>query len=358
MVRVLYVDNEPSYRGGQQVLLDLMEGMLERGRRLWLAAPPGAPLSKKAAEAGIATLDLPQRHEISPAGLIRISRLVRACRCDLVYCNTPRGLLAAGLAARWANRLVVAGRRSVYPLRSALSALKYNRLADCTVVVSDAVRRQLVKDGVEGSRIERIYDGVDVGRIDAQPKGALQWSGNSPVVAVVAALTSEKGHATLFEAASLLQAQGIQARWLLIGDGPLRTSLEDLVRQSGLGSLVRFTGFRNDSLALLKCADLLCLPSFSEGLSSAILEAMACRLPVAASRVGGVPELIVDGTTGMLVEPGNAAELASRLNRLLTDASLRNRMGEAGRLRVEQHFTCHQMVQQTESVYSRLLADR
>ena len=175
------------------------------------------------------------------------------------------------------------------------------------------------------------------------------------MVGIVAHLSSEKGHGTLLRAIAELKDSCPETLLLIVGDGELRAELEDAVKDLGISDLVEFLGFRSDVEGLIKQCDIFCLPSLSEGLSSAILAAMAARLPVIATSVGGIPELVQDNVTGKLVNPNQPQELAVALEALLKDPVLRTRMGKSGRQRVESHFTLKQKLDATERAYEKLL---
>jgi glycosyltransferase involved in cell wall biosynthesis len=145
------------------------------------------------------------------------------------------------------------------------------------------------------------------------------------------------------------------AKFLFVGDGALRPQIEDQVRRLGVDRQVVFTGYRDDVARLLKIIDVVALPSRWEGLSLVLLEAMACRKPIVATRVTGNVDVVVDGVTGFLVPSGAPQALAGKIIRLLQDAPLRDELGWRGRERVEQEFSLARMVAQIRSVYQDLL---
>ncbi len=356
-LRLLYLDTETVWRGGQEQLSTLMTGMQSRGHRVVLAAPPNAPLAEFATEAGIDVLPYTQRSELSPRSYGILRRVLAHEPFDVIHSNTPRCILAAGLAARAASRrpLRVASRRVIFPLRGRFSALKYNRLLDAVIAVCESIRTVLLEAGLRPELVRTVHEGVDLARIDAIAPAADLPAGREPVVGALGALTAEKGHQTLLAAWSRIVQRFPNALLVLIGEGPCRPSLEAYCRSHGLESSVCFTGFRSDSIALLKSLDLFCIPSLSEGLSSALLEAMGCGLPVVATAIGGNVELVVDGETGSLAPSGDDRELAAALDRLLLDVPMRQSMGRKGRERIERQFTVERKVAQTEGIYLELL---
>lgn len=360
--RILYVDNEVVWRGGQEQLFGLMCGMARRGHSVNLAAPADSPLAERAKSAGIEVLPFRQRSELSLTAIVKFFQLVRECRCDIVHFNTPTSVVAGSLAARLSSvPVIVCSRRVNFPLRSGLSVIKYNRLIDRMLTVSNSIRETLLQAGVKEQLVQVVYEGVDLKWIDSLPLPESESWGPGPVIGTVAHLSHEKGHDTLLEALAILKKRigplaAFQA--VIVGEGERRGFLERLVRKLDLEDLVHFTGFRTNAEALMKGFDVFCLPSLSEGLSSAILAAMACRLPVVSTRVGGIPELVIDGETGFLVPPSDHVALAEALARLIADPALRLACGTAGRKRIESLFTVEKKLGATEWAYSKLLEEK
>ncbi|HVO30860.1 MAG TPA: glycosyltransferase [bacterium] len=241
------------------------------------------------------------------------------------------------------------------------------RLAHRVIANSTAVRDHLVARGVPGERIEVICNGVDLARFDRVPRrpgvrAELGLSEAGPVVAVVSRLVPVKGPEYFVEAAALVARTHPAAQFLVVGgsadpadDGYARALYERAARL-GLGRRIAFTGFRDDIPELLQHVDISVLPSLSEGMPNSVLEAMAARLPVVATRVGGSIEAVVDGVTGCLVPPRDAGALASAIGHLLDRPDLARAWGAEGRRRAEARFSLRAMVQKTEHLYTELLA--
>ncbi|UCF39186.1 MAG: glycosyltransferase [Acidobacteriota bacterium] len=355
-LRILYVDTETVWRGGQEQLFGLMEGLKRRGHDIWLASPEGSPLSEKACRVGVSTVPFRQRSEVSPLAIIRLLQIVRKQNFDLLHLNTPRSVIAGGLVGKLKYvKGVLNSRRVNFPLRTRFSRLKYNWLIDRILTVSSSIQETLVHAGVRPELVETIYEGVSLSWIDGLERPVIEPRASGQVVGIVAHLSGEKGHKDLLHAASILYPRFPNVEYWLVGDGPLRPELERLANNLGLQNSVRFLGFRNDSEALMKHFDIFCLPSLSEGLSSAILAAMASHLPVVSTEVGGIPELVIEEKTGYLVKPADSQDLAHALGRLLGDRELQIQFGKAGRNRIAQHFTVVRKLDATEASYSRLL---
>jgi glycosyltransferase involved in cell wall biosynthesis len=216
---------------------------------------------------------------------------------------------------------------------------------DLVICVSEEVRAYYERElGVPARKIRVIPNAIDLGPFAAPPpEGRLREEvGAEPgefLFVCAARLHPQKGHPVLFEAVARLVEEGRRGfKVLLAGDGSLRGDLEAKVASLGLASRVRFLGLRHDMPSVLLQADAFVLPSLYEGLPLAVLEAMAARLPVVATRVGGNSEAVEDGKTGLLVPPADAPALAEAMARLLGDRAAARAMGEAGRLRVEARY--------------------
>src|SRR5260221_7747933 len=245
-------------------------------------------------------------------------------------------------------------------------------LADRILVNAEAVRRWLLDEGFPAGRIGGIPNGIDVARF-AAPRGAgikRRWiglPGSGPVVAVVGRLHGMKGVEYFLQAAAIVSRRFPEARFLIVGDrlavrdGVVvsepsdRAELLALADSLGLVGRLVFTGFRLDIPELLAEIDLSVLPSLSEGLSNVLLESMAAGVPVVATRVGGTPEALEDGLSGLLVPPRDATALAAAISRLLGDPALALRLGQGGRRRIARSFSIESMARETERVYCDLL---
>jgi glycosyltransferase involved in cell wall biosynthesis len=292
---------------------------------------------------------------IRPAMVLRLARLFRRWQIDVVHTHNTKPLIYAAPAARLAGvrRLIHTrhGQRlgKMMPGDEGFSLRLAFRLASCQadrlVCVSRDSTRLAVEEGIKAGRLTTIWNGIDTARFAYVGPRA-----GGPVV-MVGRLSPEKDVATLIRAAALA-TQGCPGFSVEIaGDGPCLTDVKQLSRDLGLGERVRFLGEVRDIPALLACASLFVLPSLTEGISLTLLEAMARGLPVVATRVGGNPEVVVDGETGLLVEAGNPSDLADAMVRLLRAPEECHRMGLAGRDRVERHFNVRRMVAEYEALY-------
>jgi glycosyltransferase involved in cell wall biosynthesis len=370
-MRSLHIDTEPTWRGGEQQLFYTVEGLRARGLPAAVLAQPGSPLLERALAAGFDAQAFRIHGEADLAAAWRLSRLLRDRHFDILHCHTPHahsiGVLARWLTpAEWRPKLVVT-RRVDFSIRRVgdllgLSPLKYNR-ADCIIAVSQAVRDVLVRDGVDASRIALVREGIDVERIERAPdragelRASLGIRDGERIVANVAALTAHKGQRYLVEAVPRIRSAHPGARIVIFGEGELHAELEKQARTLALGDGLVFAGFRppDEIPSILKAADVFVLPSVEEGLGTSLFDAMAAGTPIVATRAGGIPEIVRDGETGLLVPPRDSAALANAIIRLLGDAVLAQRLAAAAGRYVRAEGTKERMVEETIRVYESLL---
>jgi glycosyltransferase involved in cell wall biosynthesis len=309
------------------------------------------------------------RYPLRTSGqLVRLVRLLRGFRPQILHAQLFWAYVIGALAGRvagvpWiiASRLGLSRFRESLPASWIAAERAASRRTDLIVANSEAVREDVVRtEGIPREKITVVYNGVETARFVVEPPAGLReelaLSDAGPVVAVVANLIHYKGHEVFLEAWAAVLDSHPRATALLIGDGPMRPVLEARAATRGYGESVRFLGRRQDVPQLLALADLLVHPSLEEGFCNAILEAMAASRPVVATNVGGNPEAVVYGTTGLLVPPGDAGGLATAMLRVLGDPAWACELGAAGRRRVEERFDMTRMVRAFESVYRRFPA--
>jgi glycosyltransferase involved in cell wall biosynthesis len=257
----------------------------------------------------------------------------------------------------------VLSRRVQFPVRRSLgSRLLYALPIERIAAISQAVQDALVRSGVDPGLIRIVPSGIDLaslsGPFDRSSARRRLGAGDQDVVALnVSAMAPGKGQNDLLHATALSIRRVPSLRVWIAGEGPLEEELRAEQRALGLEESVKFLGFRTDVFELLRAADFFCLPSLSEGLGTSILEAMAAGLPVVATRTGGVPEIVEEERTGILVPPSDPAALSDAMVRVASRADLRASMGALGRERAER-FSADRTAQLTCEVYRSALAAR
>ena len=299
-----------------------------------------------------------------PAALYRLYRIIRAFRPDIVHTHLQAPNLYGRLMALAAGvPVVVASEHNVYASKAPRHVWIERLLARRTaalVAVSEQVRRFLgAQLRVEPSAIRLVRNGVATPHPSpdgiASLRKRLALPPDQLVLGTVASLTSKKGHAFLFKAVAVLGDRGLRCTLVLAGDGPERASLEALAAALGIADRVHFLGDHADIADLLELIDVFVLPSITEGLPLALLEAMAAGRAVVATGVGGVPEAITSGVNGLLVPAQEVPPLADALYALLIDSRLRREFGAQARATVEAHFTAEQHLHGLETLYLSLL---
>jgi glycosyltransferase involved in cell wall biosynthesis len=236
-------------------------------------------------------------------------------------------------------------------------------LRDMTVAISEEVHEaERERARVSGDRITLIQNGIPVKTLSEPNQAQLdavreEWDilPHMPVVGTLARFHQQKGLPYLLESAAQVRQECPELKLLLVGDGGLRSSLEEQARDLGLSGCAILPGIRHDVPEILALVDVFVLPSLWEGLPIALLEAMAASLPVVATAVGGVPEVVVDGVTGLLVPPRDPEALSKAILTLLKDRDLQHSMGQAGRERVTRCFSVERMVKETEVLYESMM---
>jgi L-malate glycosyltransferase len=360
MLSFLFLDSEHVWRGGQDQLFTLLDGLQQRGHRVHLVCHPGSLLGERSRKIGIAVYPMAIRSDAGLISLFRLIGLQRRIRPDIVVFNTPRPIFVGNLASRFSSAKVrIIFRRVNFPIRDGLwTRLKYTWGIDAIIAISESIGLQLVSGGVPRRLIRIVYEGLDLAHFPKRTSPKTLVPGEPVTVGTVAHLSPEKGIRYLVEAAREIPGVHSRMRFVLVGDGECRQDLEKRVRGAGLEHCFDFCGFQHDTVRHLQRFDIFVLPSLSEGLSSAILAAMAMSLPVVATEVGGIPELVRPELTGLLVASANAEALAAAIQRLAADPDERFRMGQQGRARVEQYFTLERKIVETENLCLELVSGK
>jgi glycosyltransferase involved in cell wall biosynthesis len=311
------------------------------------------------------------RSEFDPGAITGLARLISRARPDLLHYHTSHaitlGTLSGLIAAPFVGRIpAVLTRRVSFSLRrNPLARLKYTYRIDHVIAVADGVRWVLIAEGLSPSRVSVIHSGIEMSRFSSLAETAgiafrrqLDLPQDGRLVGSVGALVGHKGHRHLLDAMALLTRRRPQLRLAIVGDGPLRPDLEEQARQCGLEGRVHFAGFREDIADLLPAFDVFVLPSISgEGSPAVVKEAMACGVPIVASELDGVCEVVDEGREALLVPPGDPERLGEAIESLLVDGPLRERLTQRAKERVRD-FSADRMVERTEEVYARVLEGR
>jgi glycosyltransferase involved in cell wall biosynthesis len=371
--RLLYVANAFSVGGVETLALELFR-RLHPGRfhvEALLLKEPGT-LAGELSAAGIATRSRILRGTYDPLGPVRLVGALAGRRFDLLLVEPGRNaLLLAAVARRLVRARAVASwvhatGKWGKPSQFNETERRFLRRLDAVVAISETQRDHLVRDeGLDPANLVVIHNGVDTERFRPRPerraeaRAALGLETGDFAVGIVASLTPEKGHALLVEAAARLHMGGLPIRLLIAGEGPERAGIEAAIGAAGLSECATLLGLRRDlERDLYPALDLLALVSrpVRETLPISLMEGMACEVPIVATRVGSVTDLVEDGETGFLVAPGDPAALAGSIHALYLHPLRREAYGRAGRERILERFSIDRMVAEYASLFERLLA--
>lgn len=337
-----------------------MLGLRARGHKAVLVAHPEGELFRRASE-GPDLFPLAPVNEIDLATAWKLSKILRRWQPEIVHAHDPHAVTMAALGLSFRapdpRPKLIASRRVDFHLQShTFSQWKY-RQVDGFIAASRAIKDVLAQDGIPSGRIDVVHDGIDVEKIQNRPPidvHAEYWLPHGvPVIVNVGALVGHKGQRYLIEAMSLVLREVPDAHLIIFGEGELRPALERQVKHLSLAKRVLLPGFREDVLSLMKAADLFVMSSVTEGLGSAVLDAMAMGLAIVGTTAGGIPEAVVPNVTGELVEPSDPKSLAAAIVKLLKDPALRRAYGEAGRQHVAANFGVDRLVEGTLQSYRR-----
>jgi glycosyltransferase involved in cell wall biosynthesis len=360
--RILHSESSMGW-GGQEVrVFAELEWMRAHGHWVALAAHPASAIAKHAREAGVTLYALRTHKALLPFEVVRLAAWLIANRVDVVNTHSSNDGWLCGLAARLALRPILIRSRHIevdYPNRL-WSGLAFRTLPHQVITTSQRIADRLVAElGVKRERIECIATGVDLARFNPATAGTLREELNLghdvALVGMISVLRSWKGHATLLEAAKKLLADGNRKiHFVIAGEGTMRVVLPDQIAQAGLSNHVTLLGHRADVPNILASLDVLVLPSYAhEGIPQIILQAQAMARPVAATRVGGIPEVVEDGVTGLLIEPRDSDALSAKIASVLDDSALADRLRKAGRAQIEAKYSLDAMGKKLLALYGQ-----
>ena len=303
-------------------------------------------------------------HLLTGKGIMRLKKILKEYNIRLIYCADNLSKLIGGIAGKMAEIKVVAHCHDDFKEDSLGKIMRifYLLLLDKILTVSDKVRRFFTVKGEISPKAITVYNGINADyynpqSIDNGIRGELGLDSKTFVIGSIGVLEKDKGQKYLFEAISLLKSKGIyDIVCLICGVGPEEAYLKGIVEKTGLASEVLFLGFRNDIPRILKILDVLVITSLTiESFSMVAAEAMAMRVPVIATNIGGLPEVIEDRKTGILVPQGDTNALLNALEYLIKNSDMRKEMGEEGRKRVLKYFTIKENVRRTEEIFLHLI---
>lgn len=360
-MKLIHTESSCGWGGQELRVLAESAGMAARGHEVLIAAPAAAPIYTEALARGLAAIAVP----------IEKKRFLGwAAMRSVLDWKTPDLVITHSSTDSWLAALANVGLPSAAPLIrmrhvsapiSANFATRwlYGRAAAHVVTTGEALRQQVMREaGLPAEHVSSVPTGIDLETFQpgdsAQARARLELPQDRFIIGIVATLRSWKGHSFLVDAMAALK--DAKALLVIVGDGPGRDNLQAQVRKLGLQDQVLMTGNRKDVADWMQAFDVFVLPSYAnEGVPQALMQAMACALPVISTPVGAIGEIVEDGKTGLMVTPRDAQALATALARLRDDPDLRRNLGQAALLQARERFSMDRMLDAMEAVFQGVL---
>lgn len=361
-MNILFVNSTVAWGGVKTWMLEYGSKLAERGHRVIVCANrrEKGGFVDACRENGLTAYSMKFGVDFSPWTILWFIRLMRSEGIDIVITNVEKDVRTAGVAARLLGKKVIQRVGLVSDLKDRLKV----RVSQRAIVDDIIVPCQYLKDGLlkklkwlDRDKITVIHNGKDLkkykpGKFHDEIRGELGIPLETILLGASSQLRDTKGHVYLLDSLALLKKKFPDTCLIIAGRGPLMEKLKDKSERLGLRDSVFFLGHRNDVDRVMDSVDIAVLPSLDEGFPNTVVEYMAMGKPVVATNVGGIPELVLDGETGFLVQPGDAEGLADALERLIKEKDMRERMGISGRKRVEDFFDIEGKVSELEKALS------
>ncbi len=361
-MKILLMANHCNTGGITTYLLNLSKGLIRLGHQVFLVCKEGE-CAEFFKDSGVECIfmDIRVKSEVHPKlwmAIPSVVKIIKDRKVQIVHAQTRVTQVMAAAASQLTGVPYVSTCHGFFKTRIS------RRLFPCwgkgVIAVSNGVKDHLINDfHLREEKVALIFNGIDIGQFklgnhDERQKKRLQWHvEGGPIIGIIARLSSVKGIDVLIDAFSAVKAQFPSLCLLIVGEGPEKKRLEGLVAEKGLKAAVRFEPIVNQTSGILPIFDLFVMPSLQEGLGLAVMEAQACGIPVVASNVGGLPDLIDDGKTGLLVPPGNSRQLAEKIVFMLSHPEEALRMATAARQHITANFSSDLMVTATYLFYEK-----
>ena len=370
-LKILYPIIDGQVTGGNIVCLHLIEVALNQGWDVLVNSPSEGRFCDILREKGVKVYHFDTTRSFNWLSAVKMAQLIKKERVSLVHAHAPfAGSIISSLAGKLAGVPVIVHAHlqdalsSNYFIRSYQNMMNYwtsRKCCDAIISVSHQVKDALITEGFDSRKFHVVHNGTPVNNreIDSNIRSELNIPEHIPVVIHIGRLCKSKGQHLLLQAAANLHQLGQETIYLIVGkdleqDGDYLNYLKDMAQELGINKSVHFLGHRADIPQLLALSDLLVLPSNAEGLPLVILEAMAAGLPVVATPVGGIPEVVIHQETGFLVPVENVQALGNAILKLLQNPLLRNEMGNKGLEMVNKDFSVEKMCEEVFDIYQQV----
>jgi len=365
-MKILHLSSERAWRGGEQQIAYLIGESQQLGLEVLVAGRRGSAFDEYCERNKLPFFKLPFSGEFSLRTALGIRRICAEENVDIVHMHSSHSHAMGVLSAIFGNRAkLILSRRAAFPMRpNVLSRFKFNYPGiEKIICVSDAIKEVMRPDLKAPQKLVTVHSGIDLARFEgAHVPGKLRKEfevpAGVPIIGNVSVLADEKDYPTYLKVCRGLKDQGVDARFFMIGGGPLEGDLRKLVKVMDIEDRVVMTGHRSDISEIMGDLDVFLMTSKTEGLGTTVLDAFANKVPVVATRGGGIPEMITDGVNGSLSEVGDYQNLARQVCALLQGGELRNGFVERAYETLTAGFTKEETARRTVEIYRDVLLEK
>jgi glycosyltransferase involved in cell wall biosynthesis len=351
-INILEMEISTGWGGQEKRTIRLINNLDKKRFNVFYAAQPDSNIVKNRKDIEAIVIPLKMRQSYDLKAIYNLCKIVKNNKIDIISTHSGKDAWLGAIVGKIMNKKVVRVRHLQTPINSTAS---YN-MSTKVVTVSKQVKEYLEQKGVKKEKLQTIYTGIDTNKFYPQAtdilREELKLENETIIIGIVAVLRGAKRHKDLIEAISKIDAN---IKLIIVGDGPQLENIQKIIKDKNLQNRIIMLGHREDIDKILPSFDIFVLPSNMEALGTSILEASACAIPCVGSRVGGIPECIIDNKTGFLFENQNVNELKIALEKLIFDKSLREQFGKNARKLIEENFSVNAMVTQTQNLYEELV---
>jgi len=363
-MKVLHISSPKTWRGGEQQLIYLVEELNSRGVEQLVMCPFNSVVHKYCLKKHLPHITYFKGFSANPMVAYKVAHVCKREKIDLIHTHDSHSHNFAVLSSVLAKNQtpIIVSRRVDFPLHSSVSGYKYNyKRVSRILCVSEAIKEVMSPFIEDQSKLAVVHSGIDLNRfvdvkVEKPLREELGLAKDDILVGNVSALAPHKDYPTFLNTVKELKKAGVKAKYLAIGEGPSRKEIETLIESEELQDDVHLLGFRTDVPAVLSQLNAFLITSETEGLGTSILDAFAMKIPVIATRAGGITELVEHEQTGLLSDVKDAKSLAKNVERLLSDTSLMDQLTEGATERLQQ-FTKEMTAQKTLAIYEEVLSE-
>jgi glycosyltransferase involved in cell wall biosynthesis len=359
------IDVGREWKGGQHQSLYLARELKRKRLPFLFVVQFESPIHEKALEDELPVFPLRTKNGFKLSALFKLSQMMKRKKCLLAHFHDDHSLALGSAAASLAKvRYRVVSRDIYFPLkRGSPSRSRYKKKVDAIIANSEGIKKILIDGSIEPEKIEVIPPGIDFSPFEKDSfkpskddylRRELSLAPDDFLVGVMADLADHKSHRYLIQTTKILKEHSAKIKLIIVGYGPLRMELNEQTRGFPTGDMAFILGFRDNSPEILASLNLFVLSSYQERMKNNVLDAMACRLPVVAAREGGIPDVILPGETGLLVQPRNPLALAKAILKLYSDKDLASILGRRGYELVHRKYSCEAMARKVVALYEKI----